>query len=131
MIDIRNEVMAAVSSAAEALGAVCVPGYTTGLSLPAITFEQFDNAMLPKTQTLDNLEHYAEVTFELNYYSNKAEGKQDECFALAGAADDVMKQFGFTRLQLRPSPDVEDAAIYRLTARYNAVVGTNGFVYTK
>lgn len=131
MIMIRNEVLTAVSDAVEQLGATCVSSYTSGATMPLVTFEQIDSTPLVKTQTRESLEYHATVTFELNYYSNKANGKQSECYSLAEAADTVMAGYGFTRKLLRPVPNLEDATIYRLTARYTAVVGSDGYIYRK
>lgn len=63
----------------------------------------------------------AQVMFEINIYSNKADGRKTECKAIAKVIDDVMFRMNFKRMALTPIPNMEDATIYRIVARYRAM----------
>ena len=63
----------------------------------------------------------AQVMFEINVYSNKAEGKKTECKAIMKIIDDVLFSMNFKRQALTPVPNLEDATTYRLVARYRAM----------
>ena len=66
----------------------------------------------------------AQVMFEVNVYSNKAEGRKSECKSIMAAIDEVLFKMNFKRMALTPVPNMEDATIYRLVARYR--VATDG-----
>lgn len=66
----------------------------------------------------------AQVMFEVNVYSNKAEGKKTECKTIMNEIDKTLFAMNFKRLALTPVPNMEDATIYRLVARYR--VATDG-----
>lgn len=86
-------------------------------------------------QSIDNaikeLEDYKEamslVMFEINVYSNKSEGKKTECKSIAKAIDEKMFSMNFRRLAFTPVPNLEDATIYRIIARYSAATDGENF----
>lgn len=64
--------------------------------------------------------------YEINVYSNKVGTKKSEAKAIMQLIDGMMYERNFTRIALTPVPNLEDATIYRLTARYRAETdGTN------
>lgn len=77
------------------------------------------------TETIDSADHEVNVvTFEINVYSNKTEGKKMECKEIMKIIDDFLMPLNFRRLSMTPVPNLEDASIYRLVARYR--VATDG-----
>lgn len=62
-----------------------------------------------------------DVMFTINIYSNLTTGKQAECRGILKVIDQEMYQMNFTRISALPVPNMADATIYRLTARYRAV----------
>ena len=60
--------------------------------------------------------------FCLSGFPNKATGKKSECKAIIKIIDNIMLSLGFDRPFLNPIPNQEDATIYRMKARYVAVV---------
>jgi len=42
-----------------------------------------------------------------------------------------MAALGFTRIVLNPVPDMNDATIYRMVARYRAVVSRDEIIYRR
>lgn len=72
------------------------------------------------------------VMFEINVYSNKSEGKKTECKSIAKAIDEKMFSMNFRRLAFTPVPNLEDATIYRIIARYSAATdGENFYRYKR
>jgi len=67
------------------------------------------------------------VLFEVQVYSNKTSTKKQECKKIMSIIDDVMQEMNMRRSSLVPVPNLNDASIYRLTARYEGVVDAGGF----
>ena len=61
-----------------------------------------------------------QVMFEVNVHSNKSPGKKTECKAIMNVINDLLTSMNFRRLVMTPVPNMEDASIYRITARYRA-----------
>ena len=88
-------------------------------SFPHVSITQSDNSVVSEQMT--GSAEMAQVMFEINIYSNKADGRKTECKAIAKVSDDVMFRMNFKRMALTPSPNMEDATIYRIVARYRAM----------
>lgn len=100
-------------------------------SFPCVSLVEVDNATYRKTQTTDNRESYVALTYELNVYSNKTKGKKAECKEIIGFIDELLMRRNFTRIMLEPVPNQDGATIYRMLARYRAVVGSNHMIYRR
>ena len=90
------------------------------MTLPGTT--QSDNAVIAERTT--GTKEMAQVMFEVNVYSNLQPGKKTECKKIMKVIDEVLFSMNFRRIVLTPVPNMEDATIYRLTARYR--VATDG-----
>lgn len=88
-------------------------------SFPHVSITQSDNSVVSEQMT--GSAEMAQVMFEINIYSNKADGRKTECKAIANVIDDVMFRMNFKRMALTPIPNMEDATIYRIVARYRAM----------
>ena len=60
-------------------------------------------------------------------YSNLTSGKKQECKKIMSIIDTVMQEMNMRRTILTPVPNLNDASIYRLTARYEGLVDAGGF----
>lgn len=125
MIDCEFELFTIVATALR----TSFPGvYVTGeyvrtpAKFPCVSIEERDNNVWRNGRSNDNYENYSAVMYEINVYSNKQTGKKAESKAIMEAADTVMKNLGFTRTMLSPTPNLADATIYRLTGRYSGIV---------
>ena len=134
MIDIENEVLTRVAKAVR----VSYPniGFSgeyvrSPSSFPFVSLEEKDNYTYQQTQTSDSLENHIQVMYEINVYSNKMSGKKSECKAIVALIDSEMAKLGFSRMMLQPIPNMDDATIYRITARYRAVVSANKTIYRR
>lgn len=88
-------------------------------SFPHVSITQSDNSVVSEQMT--GSAEMAQIMFEINIYSNKADGRKTECKAIAKVIDDVMFRMNFKRMALTPIPNMEDATIYRIVARYRAM----------
>lgn len=88
-------------------------------SFPHVSITQSDNSVVSEQMT--GSAEMAQVMFEINIYSNKADGRKTECKDIAKVIDDVMFKMNFKRMALTPIPNMEDATIYRIVARYRVM----------
>lgn len=87
---------------------------------PHVSVVEQDN--YSSTDKLDSStrEKFATVMYEVNVYSNKSGCKKSEAREIMGEIDKVFIGMNFKRLSMNPVPNMENATIYRLTARYRA-----------
>lgn len=125
MIDCENEVYTRVVTVLrEKFPGIDLTGdYTKApSSFPHVSITQSDNAVIAERTT--GTKEMAQVMFEVNVYSNLQPGKKTECKKIMKVIDEVLFGMNFRRMVLTPVPNMEDATIYRLTARYR--VATDG-----
>ena len=143
MIDCENEVYTRiVRMLREEFPGINVAGeYTkTPSSFPHVSITQSDNSTIADKQDTSGKEAMSLVMFEINVYSNKSEGKKNvckcyyishifvtECKSIAKAIDEKMFSMNFRRLAFTPVPNLEDATIYRIIARYSAATDGENF----
>ena len=90
---------------------------------PCVSIEEKNNAVWRNSRDSGAIENAVAVMYEVNVYSNLKNGKKDECKAITAVVDEAMEKLGFTRTMLNPLPNQADATIYRMTGRYQAIVG--------
>lgn len=125
MIDCENEVYTRVVTVLrEKFPGIDLTGdYTKApSSFPHVSITQSDNAVIAERTT--GTKEMAQVMFEVNVYSNLQPGKKTECKKIMKVIDEVLFSMNFRRIVLTPVPNMKDATIYRLTARYR--VATDG-----
>lgn len=124
MIDIEQDVFNYVSKKLrEAHNGIFVKGEYVNApsSFPAVTIVENDNRVLERMRTL-NIENAVSVMYECNIYSNKVSGKKAEAKAIADTMDNAFAEIGFTRTMRNQVANLNDATIYRIVCRYEAVV---------
>lgn len=122
MIDCENEVYTRLAKVLrEKFPGINVAGeyVKAPSSFPHVSITQSDNSVVAEKMT--GASEMALVMFEINIYSNKAEGKKTECKAIAKVIDENLFRMNFKRLALTPVPNLEDASIYRIVTRYRAM----------
>ena len=72
-----------------------------------------------------NHEKLTGVMYQVEVYSNKQNGKKTEAKNLMATVDSVLTPLGFTRQSMQQLPNMADATIFRLNARYSAAVMDN------
>lgn len=100
----------------------------TPAKFPAVTIFEINNAVATRYRTT-KIENAAEVTYEVNVYTNRVGYKKQDAQDIMTFIDEIMSGLGFTRTMLQPIDNLSDATIYRLTARYEAVVDKNLRIY--
>lgn len=134
MINIQSEIFNEVASAIRKdYPKTFVTGeyIRTPSSFPCVSVEERSNVPLRRTQTTSSLENHAVLMYEINVYSNKTSGRRGECIQLMEVVDKTFTKLGFSRQMMNAVANIEDATIYRLVARYEAVAGKNGTIYRR
>lgn len=133
MVNKRNEVFTRVKNSVIALYPsvdVSSEYIVTPKSLPHVSIEMTDNYSPRERETNSLVEKYSVMTFTVNVYSNKASGKMEECYSIMNAVDTAMRNMNARRLSLSPVPNLENASLGRLTARYQ-VEADNEYFYRR
>lgn len=123
MIDCENEVYTRIAKVLRGkFPGINIAGeYTnTPSSFPHASITQSDNYTDNGRQDSSMKENMAVVMFEINVYSNKKDGRKTECKNILKEIDNVFYSMNFRRTAMTPVPNMEDATIYRITARYRA-----------
>ena len=134
MIDVENEIFDKVSTSVRTkFPNVSMTGeyVKSPSSFPHVSLEEKDNSVLISTQTSAEYENHATLMYEANVYSNKTKGKKTECKEIMSLLDSEMEALGFTRTMLQPIPNMDDATIYRMTARYTAIISKDKYIYRR
>ena len=134
MINVENEIFNIISKAIRTgySGAYVAGEYVKSPSkFPCISIVEIDNSAYDRTQTSGSLENHADITYEVNIYSNKTSGKKSECKEIASLIDNEFAALGFSRIMLQPIPNVDDATIYRILGRYRGVVSKDKQVFRR
>ncbi|MBO5967265.1 MAG: hypothetical protein J6S14_02065 [Clostridia bacterium] len=131
MIDLENDIFSAVADVLR----TAHPGvYVTGdyvnkpPSFPAVSIVENGNSVVQRYRTL-NIENAVSVMYECNVYSDKASGKKSEAKAIAATLDDAFASIGFTRTMRNQVPNLNDATIYRIVCRYEAIIDKDFWIY--
>ncbi len=97
---------------------------------PCVIIEEADNSAYDKTQDSGSLENHAVVMYEVNIYSNKVNGRKDECKQIQKIIDCQFEQMGFTRISKTPMTTT-NTTVYRIVSRYQAVVSKNKEIFRR
>lgn len=89
-------------------------------SFPFVAIVEEDNYMTQIHMDSSDTEKFTTVVYEVNVFSDKPNGKRRQCREIMKAIDEEMYKMNFRKLSSYPSPNIENASIYRLTARYRA-----------
>ena len=134
MVNVENEIFDIV---AKAVRAVYPDIYISGEyvnsppKFPAVSIIEMDNSAYTRTQTNDSVENHAVLMYEVNVYSNKQSGKKSECKSISALIDNEFAALGFSRSMLQPIPNMDDATIYRITGRYEAVASKDNMIFRR
>lgn len=125
MTDIENLVCDRVFRAVNAAypNAVCYSEYVeVPESFPCVTLYEADNRSYRPSDDNQLSDHQCSVMYECNVYSDKQTGKKAEAKTIADIVDSTMQSMKFSRNMRSQIPNV-DRTIYRVTMRFDAVVG--------
>lgn len=134
MIDIETEIFNSISvKVREKYSQIFLTGeyVKSPPSFPCASIVEVDNQIYRNTRTTECIENHAQLLYEVNVYSNKHNGKKSECKEIISFIDSIFGRYGFTRIFLNPVPNEEDATIYRMVARYRAIVSKDKIIYRR
>lgn len=123
MIDVESKVYTPIAAAlrSEFPGIKVSGEYVPAPSdFPYVSIVETDNFMTRSHMDNGSTERFARIVYEVNIYSNKAAMKKSECRAIAKVIDRIMYSMNFRRTALAPIPNMDNASIYRIVARYRA-----------
>ena len=90
---------------------------------PCATFYETSNTTYQKTLDAEHREHHAKLLYQADVYAVD-NSKKSTAWGIMEVIDGVMLGLGFVRSYIGVVPNY-DRTIYRLTARYTAVVSEN------
>lgn len=129
MIDVENQIYTPIAQALrEAFPGINVSGeyVRTPSSFPHVSIVEQDNYPTTEHLSTSDTEQFVTLMYEINIYSNKATEKKAQCRNIMKVVDDLMYRRNFIRTAMSPVPNLENATIYRIVARYQAETdGTN------
>ena len=124
MIDVSNIVLREVKNKVHTVYSDC---YITTTNPDEVTqgrviaLQEKNNTTYERSLDFENKEHHANVYYQVDVYSNSADGKMQDAKCLMKLVDEAMLGLSFKRTMCQPTPNV-DRSYYRMTARYEAVV---------
>ncbi|MCQ2544313.1 MAG: hypothetical protein MJ126_09135 [Lachnospiraceae bacterium] len=124
MIDVENLVITKIREQVKTIYPdVAITSKITDVpsSFPCISIQEEDNSIYAKSQDATGAEYHAKVMYSVNVYSNKEQGNKAEAKDLMSVVDNAFRNIGFNRTMKSPVPN-RDVSIYRITARYEAIV---------
>lgn len=95
---------------------------------PAVSIVEINNSVINSVRTT-NIENAARVAYEVNVYSDKIGYNKMEAKSILAVADGVFSRMGFTRTFCNPIQNLENRNVYRIVARYEAIVDKNFWIY--
>lgn len=132
MIDVNSTVFTNVANVVRDnhVSVTVIGEYTRKPSkFPTVTLDEIQNVMVDYLEDSSNEEKYAAVTYRLQVFSNKQNGKKAEARDLFATADAEMRRMGFRRVTYTTTPEIYKSTVYEITATYEAIVSWDGFVY--
>lgn len=134
MIDIENEVYTAVrTNLITKYGATNIDTTSEYIArpkfFPCAYLHMADNFSLSINGS--NVEEFSGITYEAEVYCNDAFGKQSKAKEIMNVIDETLVPMGFTRTMLQWLPNLYDASVCRLMARYTATVDYNKTIFRR
>ena len=121
MIDVESVVF---QKCADAFRAAYPNGFIAGEyvsqppKFPAVMVVEMDNNVDERAMDNGNIENAVNVMYQVDVFSNLNKGKKAQAKAIIALIADVLAQYRFIRTFCNPIQNMNDATIYRMTARY-------------
>lgn len=134
MIDIQSELFTKIATAVRAQfsNAFVTPEYVSRPpKFPTVFIQEVENTVDRAYMDSGAVENCADLVYQVDVYSDRGKGKMDECRTIAAYVDAQFAHYGFVRSFVNQVPNLNDATVYRITARYRAVVDKNKYIYRR
>lgn len=130
MIDISNEIFNGVAkSLRSSFKGIQVKGeyVSTPSHFPTVTIDETKNIPAHLDSSREN--KYAEITYRVQIFSNKENGKRAEARKIYAAVDELMQERGLFCKTYTTTPAIYNSEIYCITATYDGIVDKNGVIF--
>lgn len=130
MIDFSNEIFNAVAKDLRAAynGIKVVGEYVQSpTAFPTVTIDEISNWPVHQDTAVQN--KYAQVSYRVQVFSNKTNGKRAQAREIYGRLDELLQSLGFQAVSYTTTPAIYNSEVYCITATYNAVIDRNGVIY--
>jgi hypothetical protein len=97
---------------------------------PCVSICEGGNSTNRNTQDTSNTENHADITIEIEVFSNRESGRKAHCRQVAAVVDDALLGLNFTKGMLESIPNA-DSRVHRMFGRYHATIGKDGQIYRK
>ena len=131
MIDIENMLFTKVKNDLPETVKMGAMYASSQSEFPYVTLMVMDNSVYEDFIDSARIENAVQIMVEVNVYSNKTSGKKEECKKLMKNIDGTLSGLNLVRISCQPTPNLEDASVYRITARYRAIVDKNLMIYRR
>lgn len=94
---------------------------------PTVCIREVSNITLARTKD-ENPENHCSVMYEVDVFSNLETDKKEQAKEIMNEVDKMLLSIGFVRSFLEPVSNA-DTTIYRIKARYTAIVDRQYMIY--
>lgn len=133
MIDIEYEVMTIIYNAVTVNYPNAKFESTLNLSpseFPCVCVEEIDNTTRTSTVDSSGNESYANVSYEINIFTNDTSGKKATAKAIRDLIDVAMTRHGFERTMTNPI-SLDSGTKYRMILQYSGAVSKEKTIYRR
>lgn len=130
MIDFSNEIFNAVAKHLRSLyKGIQVKGeyVSTPAKFPTVTIDEIGN--IPTDLDSSTTNKYADVTYRVQVFSNKENGKRAEAREIYKAVDEKLMELGLFAKTFTTTPAIYNSEIYSITATYGGIISRDGVIY--
>ena len=88
-----------------------------------------DNGTTQSMRDSSGEDNYHDITIRVDVWSNRTNGKQAEAEGIMNTVRGVVLPLNFRQVSCRPTSDINNATVYRLTAEFTATVDADNNIY--
>ena len=130
MLDFSNEIFNVVAKHLRSLyKGIQVKGeyVATPAKFPTVTIDEIGN--IPTELDSATTNKYADVTYRVQVFSNKENGKRAEAREIYKAVDEKLMELGLFAKTFTTTPAIYNSEIYSITATYGGIISRDGVIY--
>ena len=88
-----------------------------------------DNGTTQSMRDSSGEDNYHDITLRVDVWSNQVNGKQAEAEGIMNIVRGALLSHNFRQVSCRPTSDINNATVYRLTAEFTATVDADNNIY--
>ena len=132
MIDFSNEIFTALATPLRAkFEGVTIVGESVSqpAAFPCVTVDETNNITAHRDSA--ERERYSDVTYRVQVFSNAATGKRAEARAIFKEVCDIMYGLNLMRKTYSTTPDIYNAAVYKISATFEGTIREDGTIFRR